>query len=279
MSALRQIKPLPLAQMKPATLGTLPEIRWVDPTTLHVEENYQRNLSAASMRHIRKIVVEWDWAKFKTPTCVETEDGRLVLTDGQHTAIAAASHGGIHKIPVIVSTADGLARRAAAFISHNSNNLRLTPAQIFYGQIAAGDAVAGAVFKGCQKSGCVVTRVQRPAGAWEVGETFAVSALRNVATNKGWAAVARVTGILKAAGRAPVAAHEIKAVYAIIYAAGGSPISDDDLVTIIRSRTAIRWKASAAVLMAEGKEQQTHKAIAALWLSKAKRVNGSASAH
>lgn len=133
MSALRPIVPLPLPRMKPATLGSLPEIRWVDPTTLHVEETYQRNLSPASMRHIRKIVVEWDWSKFKPPTCVEADDGNLVVTDGQHTAIAAASHGGIPKIPVIISTADGMARRAAAFISHNSNNLRLTPAQIFYG--------------------------------------------------------------------------------------------------------------------------------------------------
>lgn len=139
--------------------------------------------------------------------------------------------------------------------------------------------MAGAVFKGCQKSGCVVTRVQRPAGCWEIGETFAVAALRNVATNKGWAGVARVTGILKAAQRAPVAAHEIKAVYAIIYADGGSPVSDDDLITVIRSRSALRWKASAAVLMADGKEQQTHKAIAALWLRKAGKVNGSAGAH
>src|SRR4051812_39902397 len=73
----------------------------VDPTRLYVDDQYQRALSRKSHALIRKIVANWDWGRFKPPVVAEEEYGFDVI-DGQHTAIAAASHPGITKIPVMI---------------------------------------------------------------------------------------------------------------------------------------------------------------------------------
>lgn len=63
-----------------------PEHRLVVPSTLIVEVGYQRDLSGKSLKLIKNIVANWDWARFKPPVCAETPDGLFVI-DGQHTAI------------------------------------------------------------------------------------------------------------------------------------------------------------------------------------------------
>ncbi len=66
----------------------------VKPSTLLVDERYQRGLSERSIKLIRKIVSEWDWRAFKPPVVVDVGAG-LEVIDGQHTAIGAATHGGM----------------------------------------------------------------------------------------------------------------------------------------------------------------------------------------
>jgi len=67
-------------------------------------------------------VAGWDWAKFKAPVAVMTDAG-LELIDGQHTAIAAATHPEIATIPVMIVDVDKRAERAAAFIGHNRDRV------------------------------------------------------------------------------------------------------------------------------------------------------------
>jgi hypothetical protein len=110
----------------------------VDPSTLIVEVGYQRDLSGKSLRLIKNIVANWDWAKFKPPVCAYSPDGLFVI-DGQHTAIAAASHPGIKKIPVMVVHRPDIEDRAAAFVSQNMNRVAMSPLQIFHAQLVAGD--------------------------------------------------------------------------------------------------------------------------------------------
>src|SRR6185437_2462885 len=127
---IRPITALKIAGRREVPLSAAPDARQVDPTTLRVEPKYQRDLSGKSMRLIRKIVTEWDWAKFKPPIVAESEDGLFVI-DGQHTAIAAASHPEIQTIPVMVVKAADLRRRAEAFVAHNRDRVAMTPAQVF----------------------------------------------------------------------------------------------------------------------------------------------------
>src|SRR5262249_49633203 len=92
-----------MPDVTPAPIGTdIPAFEWVDPKTLHVEESYQRKIPDKSRKLIRHIVASWHWAQMKPPICVRDEKKRLLVIDGQHTAMAAASHKGIKEIPVMI---------------------------------------------------------------------------------------------------------------------------------------------------------------------------------
>ncbi len=125
MSSLRAIEPMALPGVEPGPVaGAVPRLEWGDPKTLWVDETYQRNLSERLVKLIRKIVAEFDWRRFSPPKVVHV-DGRRHVLDGQHTAIAAASHPGIKEIPWIVLDAPELLDRARAFIGHNRDRVPL----------------------------------------------------------------------------------------------------------------------------------------------------------
>jgi hypothetical protein len=127
MADLRRIKPIGTRKLKAnAVVAARPRFAEVDPSTLLVDESYQREISDRGQKLIRSIVEGWDWTKFKPPVVVETPEGLQVI-DGQHTAIAAATHNQIAKsatvadlrltkrigkIPVMVVSADSVEARA-----------------------------------------------------------------------------------------------------------------------------------------------------------------------
>lgn len=168
----------PNADDKPAILASAhPEMGAADPNTLMVEPAYQRDLSGSSIKLIRKIVNNWDWTKFKPPICARTEVGLFVI-DGQHTAIAAASHPEISSIPIMIVSADYIAERAAAFVSHNRDRLAMTPAQIFYGDLAAGDEAAKGIMEVIVTVGAAIPRLPPAKGEWKAGQISAIGELR-----------------------------------------------------------------------------------------------------
>ena len=140
---LRQIRSFNTGlQQWDALAGEIIEIKQVDPTELWVDDRYQRNLSRKGTQLITKICKSWDWRKFKPPVVTTEADGRLHVIDGQHTAIAAASHPQIKKIPVMLVDATTLAERAKTFIGINRDRVAVTPAQIFYAEFAGNDPEA-----------------------------------------------------------------------------------------------------------------------------------------
>ena len=99
-SGLRRVAALHLPDAVPNALPPeRPDVRWVDPRSLLIEGDYQRDLSRKSVDLIRRMATGWDWAAMKPPICAETADGALVIIDGQHTAIGAASHPAVSEIP------------------------------------------------------------------------------------------------------------------------------------------------------------------------------------
>ncbi len=175
----RPVMPVSLpSSLVPATLiDSAPKMRTVAPRSLLIEAAYQRDLSGQSIKLIRKIVAGWDWSKFKPPVCAETSDG-LFIIDGQHTAIAAASHPQIKEIPVVIISAPNIGRRAAAFVSHNRDRLAMTPAQIFYGDLAANDATTKKIMEAVVLSGASIPRLAPARGHWKPGQIAAVGELR-----------------------------------------------------------------------------------------------------
>jgi hypothetical protein len=269
-SKLRQIKPLKIADILPASIldsDSKPEFEWVDPNDLYVEEKYQRHLADRSVTLIRKIYKDFQWNRFKPPVCSWGPDKKLFVIDGQHTAIAAASHPKIKKIPVMIVDANTIKDRAGAFMGHNRDRLAITPAQMFYSAVAAEDQLALIVKKALDDTGCVMMKYQPP--IWVEGQTMAAGTLIKLAERKGPAGITRVLKILMDAKRAPVVSTEIAALGDLLWGKEWQGRFDDyELATLIRSKSADQWKATAEATVRKGQKMAIKRALAIAWFHK-----------
>jgi len=216
---MRTLIALNLPDITPNVIPTdPPTVRLVDPRTLSVDESYQRGLSERSLRLIRKIVANWDWRAFKPPVVVDIEGG-LEVIDGQHTAIAAVTHGGIAQLPVLVIDARERSARATAFVQHNRDRIQVTPTQLHSALVAAGDEDALTIEQVCEKAGARVLKNPPPLGRYEVGDVVAVTTLRALINRRHAAGARRVLEICVKGGAAPVSASMLKAVECLLFAA------------------------------------------------------------
>jgi hypothetical protein len=102
-----------------------PKIAWLALDQLVIDEGYQRGLSNRSTALIRRLVERWDWNCFKPLSVAAAGGGLYEIIDGQHTAIAAATHGAIETLPCLVLDASTVAQRAAAFVGINRDRVAL----------------------------------------------------------------------------------------------------------------------------------------------------------
>jgi len=193
--------------------GPAPEIQFLEPRQLVVNEDYQRDLSKASIRQIRKMAAGWDWASFKAPSVARTDDPNVFeVVDGQHTAIAAASNGNIPFLPCLIMDAETLAQKASGFLGINQNRIALTPAAIYAAQVAAQDDDAIAVECAMSDAKVSLLALPPPKGTFMVGDTMAIGTMLSIARSRGQA---RLTALLKigvAARAAPVSSGLLKAL-------------------------------------------------------------------
>lgn len=220
MSSLRPIQPLVLPADSPRAddFGAKPSMIWVAPTSLMVDDTYQRDLNVRSIRLITRMVERFKWRRTKPPIVVRV-GGKLHVVDGQHTAIAAATL----KIPKIlvflVEAADEL-ERADSFVSHNQDRLTMAPLDVYRAKLGAKDADAVRIQRVCGEAGIrlkVISYIVQP----KVGDSAAISAIGKLITKRGPSDAARVLSILVRAGRAPVSSAEITAIDEFFYVEGG----------------------------------------------------------
>ena len=218
MGALRRIKAIALGDVQPGGADMAePRFERADPKTLLVDPAYQRELSNRSIRLIGKIVANWDWRRFKPPVVVEIDGGRHVI-DGQHTAIAAASHPAIDEIPVMLVEAVEQIDRARAFMGHNRDRVNITTTQLFHAAVAAADPDAVTVAQICERAGARVLKNPPPNGVYQVGDTVAVKSLLVMANQLGALKARQTLQALVEAKAAPVSADLIKAATLLVSA-------------------------------------------------------------
>ncbi|NBU29216.1 MAG: hypothetical protein EBS42_13675 [Caulobacteraceae bacterium] len=241
LASLHPVRPLPnLDELKPGAIPTGPPIfEDVDPASLLIEERYQRDLSDRSIALIERIIQNWDWRRFKPPV-VAFADGGLQIIDGQHTAIAAASHPDIDLIPVMIVDAPALADRALAFVGHNRDRLQVTAMQLHHAAVAAGDEDALTLEQVCLRAGVNLVRSCYGGYDWKVGDTVAIGAIRSLISKHTPMRARRVLQALVAADRAPVSAPEIKAAELLLTGSeyverlGGLEEGATELASVIR---------------------------------------------
>lgn len=223
--AIRPIAALNVPHKRDVILSTPPELRVVDPTELRVEAAYQRDLSGKSMKLIRKIVTEWDWTKFKPPICAETDAG-LFIIDGQHTAIAAASHPEIKTIPVMVVPSQKMERRAEAFVAHNRDRLAMTPAQVLHAEYAAGNFEVRGVVDTIIGAGGNVPRLTPMRRSAKPGQVTAINEMKAIHRSAGPEVLDRVIRVAVAAGIAPISFTVARALRIIFTEKNFSGVAD-----------------------------------------------------
>ena len=214
---MRPIVPLIFTNIRPVNMAGVPGVDWdlVAPTDIFVDESYQRELSRKSMTLIRRMVEGWSWAKFKAPTCVRA-GGQLRCIDGQHTATAAASHGGIPYIPVLVVSAPTLVEQADAFISHSRDRVVATPPQIHHAALAAGDKGALQLQRVCDLAGLRLVLSPKPPTAYRPGETIAIKNVRGVLSRRGDRLARDVLTALVQSGIAPIRGDDVQTADALL---------------------------------------------------------------
>lgn len=211
MTSLRPVQSLDAlspSELGPLDLGPRPELRWVAPTDLHVDETYQRELGRRSYRLIRELCMNFSWRKLKPPIVCDV-DGVLHCVDGQHTAIAAATRG-VPEIPVFVIVAGSEQERADAFVGHNSDRIVMTPLEVYRAKLVAGDEDAVDTDTVCRRAG-VTLRHPNPMNKPIVGETGAVGIIMSLVRRQGVMKARRVMEGLVKGGRGPISAAEIAA--------------------------------------------------------------------
>jgi hypothetical protein len=229
MSKLRPIAAVKLPGVKvqlPA--GARPELFWIPPTGLLVDEAYQRGLSKESYRLIRKLAAGFAWNRMKPPIVVKTESGWHVI-DGQHTAIAAASIG-LKEIPVLMVEAGTAQIRAAAFVGHNTDRMRVSPIAVYRAMVAAEDPDALDVANVCRRAGVRICAFNNASVVAE-GDTMAIGTIRALIKKRGVRKSRFVLEALRKGRLAPISAHEIAAADRLMH--GLPPGCDMDVLAAI----------------------------------------------
>lgn len=207
---LRRIAPLPLPDigLEP-DLGPPPEIIWVKPTNLYADPAYQREVTKRTMAVVRRAVEGFAWVKMKPPIVVRV-GGHLHVINGQHTAIAAATLC-IKEIPVMVVAAESIAERANAFVSHNTDQVKVSSIDVFRAMVASGDEEAGAIQAILDRTKVRVRSFNQTSTVAE-GDTMAIGTIRRLYGKRGAQTTRKVLEVLVEAKRSPISAPEIVAV-------------------------------------------------------------------
>lgn len=183
-------------------VGVPSKLRWLDIDLLYVDSRYQREITEASKRNIKKIADEFDWAFF-SPVIVSPFGDFFVIIDGQHRTTAAKLVGR-KAVPCCIINMNR-AKQALAFVRINgtvtkvSDNARLRAAR------AAGERWAVDLHAACVEGGVRIAPAPLMHGRMKVGDSNAVQALRRCLEKFGHEAFVRACRALTQSPRKYVA--------------------------------------------------------------------------
>ena len=214
--ALRKIEPVNITGLDiGAPENGEPICERVNPAKLFVDPAYQRSIGERGLRQIRRIIEGWDWNKFKPPICAYAEhDGVTVLKvlDGQHTAIAAASHPEIDFVPIMIVEASATFAQAAAFVGQNTERLNVTGLQLHQSGLIARDLDALTIDMICKQAGVTILRHPAAGGHAKPGQTVAIHAIAGLIDKRGTEKSREILSVLVRAGFGPILKPQIQAI-------------------------------------------------------------------
>lgn len=274
MTTIRAIAPIGIGGLKPMSPKTpMPEFQVVDPRSLFVDGAYQRSIGERGRRQIRKIIENFCWTRFKPPICafgMNEGERVLMVLDGQHTAIAAASNPHIHEIPVMIVDAPRTAEQAAAFVGQNTERVVVTPLQLFQASIIAEDEDALTVEQVCQRAGVKVLSMPPSHAKYNARDTVAVTTLRGLIVRQTAMGARRILEVLANAELAPITMHHIRAAeFLMTNKDHAQKFDPEDLSKAISDLFLVAE--DEAKVLAHAHRMPYFRALAAVWFRKTKK--------
>jgi hypothetical protein len=194
-----------------------PEPITIRPTECYVDRDYQRTLSRKSIKLIHSMVEGWDWMKFKAPIVTKDDQGRYLIIDGQHTAIGAATHPDLDKIPAMFIPLQDVAEQAKSFIGHNTARIPVAPLDLYHARITGGDETVVTANRILNENGITVVRsVQGRGHAWQTNQTVATGAILKVLDKHGLPKFVQVVEFIAKCNFSPIRADQWKFAEALI---------------------------------------------------------------
>ncbi len=247
--------------------GEVPVLDWIDKTLIDIDTAYQRGLDEG---RVQKIVDWFAWDSFGAIVVAPATDGRYHAIDGQHRLEAAKRHPKVSVIPAVIVRAAGTVAEAETFVNVNGARKNVSPLEMYWAELAAGDPEAVTVQQVCDRAGVKLLRYPGSNGRYSAGETVAVAALRGLIDKRGALRARQVLDVLAKAELKPVTAVQIKAAEMLLTDPEFADQIDPDAVSdAIRGHAlVIEDEASAFAL--------THrmpkvKAFASCWFKKCRK--------
>ncbi|GEM_PF-899157 len=245
--------------------GEPPVLDWLDKTLIDVDPAYQRELDEARVLRM----LEWfEWKAFGAIVVAKAEDGRYHVTDGQHRLEAAKRHPAIDVVPAVIIEAEGTSGEAENFVAINKDRRNVTPLQLYWAELAAGDPEAQTVAQVCERAG--VTIVRYPGPGYRVGDTVAISAIRRLVDARGAMRAREVLEIVAKAALAPIRGEFIRAAEIIRFDAEFADQVDDDALSDSLSGSDEEIGAEAKAF-AKTHRLGAAKALASVWFRRTRK--------
>jgi hypothetical protein len=247
-----------------------PVIEWGDPTSLYVDETYQRTIGEKGLRLITRVSGgQWSWRKFKLPVVTIAPGGERVLLDGQHTATMAVTRG-IRSIPWLLVKTRGQADQADAFVGQNSDRTAVSTLQQHKALVAAGNEEALTIEQVCQRAGVTLCGTQK--AVWAENDTIALGSIRKIVNRRYAVGAGRVLRILVAAQLAPISADHIKAVEALLFNAEfKDAVKDERITEALQGASGIKLMDEAKVFAARHRVRTWEGLVSVLYQAATKR--------
>lgn len=197
--------------------STPPDPITVRPEECWVNRDYQRNLSRKSLKLIHDMVTNWDWAKFKPPVLTKDEEGRFLIIDGQHTAIGAATHPDIQKIPAMFIPLTHISEQAASFIGHNTARINVSALDLYHARIESGEDLVVTADKVMKDHGINVVRsVQGRGHVWQTNQTMASAIVLKILEKHGLPKFLAIVEFVAKCGFSPIKADHWRFAEALL---------------------------------------------------------------
>ena len=187
---------VPVGPPVPCAPGPAPMLQWVEVAALRMDDAYQRPLTAASWKAIRRIAENFQWSRFSPVLLAPLEAGLFAVIDGQHRAHAAAM-AGIASVPAQIVQV-GQAEQGRAFVWVNGQNLRVNAWQIHKAKLAAGDEAAVRADRAVTAAGCRLMTGNQSSSLKKPGDVYALGLIQRLVAADADAAITAGLAALRA---------------------------------------------------------------------------------